>query len=773
MKKYLFIILLFLPCFAFAQEEGNIWMFGCCNSIHFNSGGPLYGGVPGTGTYMPVPFYRSNAICDANGNLLFYIKIDNADLSGNPPAASTRSNIYNRLGQAMNNSVLVSAAPIAGPIQIIKKPGQNTLYYVIYSLNSALLSTTIDMSLNGGLGGIVSAEKGIIISGWQTIVGEKTTVIQGCDCIWLVVRSRTANQYKSYKITDTGIDHNPVLSDCGLLPLSNYFDVYIGPEGGATANILGQSIGKAGLLKASPDGKKIVACCGRGLELYDFSKCSGKVSNARLLDTTKTFKICYYGAVTGYTCFDSLPVSYYSAAFSPDNSKLYATYFYGRKVYQFNLSLVNTAAIMNSKIAVLSNRPVIEADIINGCTIIDTTAMGDLKRGPDGKIYIGNNTLMSCDTTPQSSHNMALHAINDPNLPGLSCNPQQEALILGPLTDGRFQTSVNFNPQIVMPPTPRDTVTSYQKTALCFGGILHAGIPGGCYHWTTGSDSSSTFVDTSGQYVVTWSGEDCSYHIDTFNVYIPLLPEVPMLQYGCPGNIRISIKNKPGDEENYTYNLYNEDSSFKDTRISNYGCDFNNLKAGTYSLHITTDAGCDTIMQIILDGYPVPQINTTPTDTIINYGDSIRIHASGGTLYSWWPVSPLDTATIANPIAKPLKPTLFTIIGINDYGCTDTGYVHINIDYNMPDIIPNAFSPNGDGLNDVFRIEGITYQKIIQFRVFNRFGQQIFYTINSKKGWDGTYLGKPCDMDTYYYLIQLVYPDGREKTFKGDLVLIR
>ncbi|WP_460432176.1 gliding motility-associated C-terminal domain-containing protein [Arachidicoccus ginsenosidivorans] len=69
--------------------------------------------------------------------------------------------------------------------------------------------------------------------------------------------------------------------------------------------------------------------------------------------------------------------------------------------------------------------------------------------------------------------------------------------------------------------------------------------------------------------------------------------------------------------------------------------------------------------------------------------------------------------------------------------------------------MPSAFSPNGDGLNDVFRIEGITYQVIKKFVIYNKFGQIVFSTYNNNNGWDGTQNGKPCDMGTYYYLIKV------------------
>lgn len=89
--------------------------------------------------------------------------------------------------------------------------------------------------------------------------------------------------------------------------------------------------------------------------------------------------------------------------------------------------------------------------------------------------------------------------------------------------------------------------------------------------------------------------------------------------------------------------------------------------------------------------------------------------------------------------------------------------------------LPNAFSPNGDGLNDrffpVFR-ETSPYT-LYSFRIFNRYGKELYYAANRTAGWDGASQGQPAPSDTYYYYIQLFDTDGRPKELRGSVTLIR
>jgi len=101
-----------------------------------------------------------------------------------------------------------------------------------------------------------------------------------------------------------------------------------------------------------------------------------------------------------------------------------------------------------------------------------------------------------------------------------------------------------------------------------------------------------------------------------------------------------------------------------------------------------------------------------------------------------------------------------------------TDSVYIDIDYHDNLWVPSGFSPNGDGKNDLFRVANLTFQNIQEFKVLNRWGQEIF-SANDNRGWNGTFKGKPQDPATYFYLIRVAYPDGSTKLFKGDVILVR
>lgn len=195
-----------------------------------------------------------------------------------------------------------------------------------------------------------------------------------------------------------------------------------------------------------------------------------------------------------------------------------------------------------------------------------------------------------------------------------------------------------------------------------------------------------------------------------------------------------------------------------------------------YTLVVTSPvAQCSGENEMTIHVVPPFQFSSvTPADTVVNYGDKVMLDAEGDAIaWVWLPVDYLDEPTLKNPTAKPEKTTQYMVMGMDQYGCRDTGYVNIAVKYQPNFFIPTAFSPNGDGNNDVFRIENIQFEKLLTFKVYNRLGQLVFNTKNVVNGWDGTFNGKPAPADTYFYQIEVVLPDGTHQNFKGDITLIR
>ncbi len=192
-----------------------------------------------------------------------------------------------------------------------------------------------------------------------------------------------------------------------------------------------------------------------------------------------------------------------------------------------------------------------------------------------------------------------------------------------------------------------------------------------------------------------------------------------------------------------------------------------------YMLTVTTPIGCTGSDTVHITARPAPELINVSHDTVARYGDKVQLNVEGATYYTWTPTRLLDYPNEPNPTAHAIDTATFQIIGTDQYGCRDTAYVHLGIDYTMFEYVPNAFSPNGDGRNDVFSIKHMHFQKLIEFRIFNRWGQEVYSAIDPNKGWDGTYQGVPQEIGVYQYLIRIVTPEGKQRTYKGDVSLIR
>jgi gliding motility-associated-like protein len=167
--------------------------------------------------------------------------------------------------------------------------------------------------------------------------------------------------------------------------------------------------------------------------------------------------------------------------------------------------------------------------------------------------------------------------------------------------------------------------------------------------------------------------------------------------------------------------------------------------------------------------YPVPAVSVGEGREIIK-GDHIQLNssASGGNLsLKWIPDLYLSNDTIADPEATPLETTSYQLKVTSDKGCVATAGMTVKV---LGLTIPNAFSPNGDGINDVWRITGTDQFPSVALSIFNRYGQLVYQSNNYNNSWDGKLNGQPLPVATYYYVIKL---GGFLQPLSGSVTILR
>ena len=204
---------------------------------------------------------------------------------------------------------------------------------------------------------------------------------------------------------------------------------------------------------------------------------------------------------------------------------------------------------------------------------------------------------------------------------------------------------------------------------------------------------------------------------------------------------------------------------------------------GTY--HVTLEAanslGCKDTTSIDVVVYPLPVVNIAgDTSFIVGSGITIPLTYSPNVVsYNWTPPLNLSCTDCPNPFANPKFTTKYKVVVTDNKGCISSRDVTLIVLCNNKNFfIPNTFSPNGDGVNDVFYPRGTGIDRIQALRIFNRWGELIFEKRNfpsndALAGWDGTYKGKPAGSDTYVYVIDIICENATIISYKGNVTLIR
>ena len=170
-------------------------------------------------------------------------------------------------------------------------------------------------------------------------------------------------------------------------------------------------------------------------------------------------------------------------------------------------------------------------------------------------------------------------------------------------------------------------------------------------------------------------------------------------------------------------------------------------------------------------------------DRIINLGERILLDPKmepGQTQLFQWNETPGQTINCHDCLTQnvfPLESTTYFFTLTDHRGCTFSDSVHIVVEKSYKIYVPNAFSPNGDGINDRFFVNGPPGSQVFFLRVYNRWGDLIFEVTDGQindpaTSWNGTVRGKKMAPGVYLWMAQIIFLDGNEKIFSGDVVIL-
>lgn len=823
MKQLFLLLLLFLQVpGVFAQKDGDIWIFGNASAVDFNSGSPAAFSAPSMNSIEGCA-----AVADASGSLLFY---------------SDGQKVYDR-----THAVMMNGSGILGNegysatqgVGIFPVPGMPALYFLFtlgsYTMGSGkgyLRYSVIDMTLNGGLGGVTAGAKNVMLDSGMS---EKMVLSVGCGNSWLLTHDQSKASFYAYPLTAGPGIGTPVVSVSGI-GMPDRFGI--------------------GEMKISTKGTRIalanypVSTTSNRLELYDFDHNTGIVSNYLLIDSLPFI----LGSSKGY----------YGLEFSPDGSKLYAG-IDRAEVVQYDLSpLPSLAAVRASRYTVSSRYPT------------------GFRLGPDKKIY-----FILRDSVKRLSR------INNPDAAGALCNPETDISSLILTGYGNFSLGLRINhvpgatdtffsrtDTAICPKTSflyhgdpdytspvwHDGDTALHRTFSTPGTYWLTGYKGACsryqdtlvirekggdttfrsrtiplctgnlasltasgydhYRWPDGDTASFWVADKPGDYLLTaWKG--CTVLMDMIHV-VPAIADT-VLHYKdtsiCFTTSALLFtpsgydRYRWDDGSEYYFNTVNEAQKearvwctrFADCRVDVFHYRLNFVPAMKPVLpDDTTLCSSDTLMldattpgasYLWSDGNrnPVRQISASGTYWVQRDIGGCIFRDTGQVTVKEVPGSiGRDTSVCADQqLVLRVDPDSgsyhwqdgstgreFRVSRTGEYsveisydGCSVRSSVFVQVN-NCSSCISffNSFSPNGDGLNDRFKPLLHCPVRSLQLQVYDRWGTEVFSSGVNGASWDGKVKGQDAAPGVYFYLLKVVFDinaDNGEQWFKGDLSLIR
>ncbi len=642
-----------------------------------------------------------------------------SDNNGNILFYTNGTTVYNRNHQVMlNGDGLLSHQSAAQSSIIIPLPNNDSIYYIFTTdafennFRNGYRYSIVNMNHHGGNGEVVT--KNTLLNPSCT---ERLTAIRhanGID-VWIVANEKNSNIFKCWLFTCNGVAAAPVISTTGAV-------------------LHEQDLG---VMKASPDGKFLCQTnyadfTGNFFQLFDFDNGTGTLSNPRSINNDSA--------------------SYLGCEFSPDSKLLYLTRAEAF-VDQYEVSSASAATISATRLSIPA-----------------TFGIYGTQLGPDGKIYLNR-------------YKTKLSVINYPNVKGDGCGFALDQVDLS----GRFSalglpSAINDEPL-----NPFNNFT-YQVIDTCKGSVQFTAFSNlaGTVHWSWdfGDGNTSNLQNP----LHSFSSPNKIYNVKLVIESSSVCGRITKEKYISAGgvasqaNFDFAIKCDsgyvrfantssiyPDNPVQYLWDFGDGDTSMTKNPVHTYA------NSGIFRVKLKMQSGFDCLNDSIVKSLDLQQldIHVLQGNVQIDIGQTVQLGVSGGgSHYQWTPATWLNNAAIANPVATPLDNITYKVVVKNDAGCLDEDSVSIKVEAPNDIYIPSAFTPNGDGKNDILKPyigRQFTFQ---DFSIYNRWGQRIFLS-QDNHGWNGTFNRQLQSDDVYIWILHVKDKDGKLISKKGTVVLIK
>ncbi len=624
-------------------------------------------------------------------------------------------------GNGLMGSTAGSTTQGALIVPVIDAPGKYYLFTLDHQGGGrGLQYSIVDMSLDNGVGDVVAGSKNIRL--YSGKLSEAMIAIPGENCdIWLLAHVQMHPRFVAFHITKEGVNPLPVMSEAGnpgmAMPVSNFF-----------YGLINMTTWFIGGMAVSPDRSRIVMA-NTNWEICVLGPIAPQYQG---------YLLCRFDPNTGIVS-DPVEVGQqqmvgYMAAFSPDNSKLYMSAFDhtipGFAVYQFDITTHDSAAIAASQINVAPNAVISFSQYL--------------------RLY--RDTIYLC-----TKDDVFLSTINQPNLSGTACDYQAISITLSDSSGYALPTEVVYSLRDTIYNLVVDSMVCTVNNSPFKPFSLQAEAGFYAYEWDNGETAQVREIITPGIYWVLCKG-GCHSRVDTFvirhtDIAFSLGPDTALCDQSS-FMLKASVPNAAYQwQDGSTDSIYTAtgDGLFS-VVVSKEGCSHSDTVRVSVKSFIQ-DLGQDIVfckgrIQVTLKAN-VPE------------GPQTRVKWNTGSTDSSIVVS--DTGTFW--------------VDVRDFLCSGSDTIRIGTEIcECSPHMPSAFSPNGDGLNDIFLpvIESGCRVNNFSLNIYNRYGQCVFGGTSMERGWDGTYKGIPVGVDTYMY--ELRFEGGTQAIQyyrKGDLTLIR